>query len=167
MSLNVGQEVVALQQMTVRELRIRYAEVFGEETKAHNKTWLFKRIIWRMQSLAEGDLTERARKRAAELANDADVRLTLPRTSPADSTTEPQLAVTASIVIKQDDRIPPPGSVLKREYKGQTICVRVLPNGFDYDGQVYRSLSAVAKAVTGQHCNGFLFFHLNNKEKAK
>ena len=63
--------------MTVRELRTRYAEVFGEETRAGNKAWLVKRIAWRVQSLAEGDLTERARQRAAELVDDADVRLSL------------------------------------------------------------------------------------------
>jgi len=54
MSLNIGKEVAALQRMTVRELRTRYAEVFGEETRAGNKPWLIKRIAWRLQSLAEG-----------------------------------------------------------------------------------------------------------------
>ncbi|MGE0759247.1 MAG: DUF2924 domain-containing protein [Pirellulaceae bacterium] len=75
MVLNVGKEVAALQRMTVRELRTSYAEVFGETTRAGNKPWLVKRIAWRLQSQAEGDLSERARQRAAELANDADVRL--------------------------------------------------------------------------------------------
>jgi DUF2924 family protein len=74
MNLNVGKEVAALQRMTVRDLRTRYAQVFGEETRAGNKPWLVKRIAWRLQSLVEGDLSERA-QRAAELANDADLRL--------------------------------------------------------------------------------------------
>jgi len=77
MHLNVGKEVAALQRMTVRELRERYAEVFGEETPADNKAWLVKRIAWRLQVLAEGDLSQRARRRAAELANDADLQLRL------------------------------------------------------------------------------------------
>jgi hypothetical protein len=77
MHLNVGKEVAALQRMTVRELRERYAEVFGEETPADNKAWLVKRIAWRIQALAEGDLSQRARHRAAELANDADLQLRL------------------------------------------------------------------------------------------
>jgi hypothetical protein len=72
MLLNVGKEVAVLKRMTVRELRVRYAEVFGEETRAGNKPWLVKRIAWRLQSLAEGDLSDRARQRAAELANDAE-----------------------------------------------------------------------------------------------
>lgn len=82
MVLNVGKEVAALQRMTVRELRIRYAAVFGESTRAGNKAWLIKRIAWRLQSQAEGGLSERARQRAAELANDADVRLSPPKAKP-------------------------------------------------------------------------------------
>jgi hypothetical protein len=53
--------------------------------------------------------------------------------------------------------------VLVRPYKGQTIQVRVLPEGFAYDGRVYRSLSAVAKAITGSLCSGYLFFRLIEK----
>lgn len=60
MVLNVGKEVAALQRMTVRELRIRYAALFGESTRAGNKAWLIKRIAWRLQSQAEGGLSERA-----------------------------------------------------------------------------------------------------------
>jgi len=79
MSLNVGKEVAVLERMTVRELKERYAELFGEETRARNKAWLFKRIAWRIQSLAEGDLSERAKQRATELARDADLRLSPPK----------------------------------------------------------------------------------------
>ena len=74
MSLNVGKELSALRRMPVAQLRTKYAEVFGDETRTGNKDWLVKRIIWRLQALAEGDLSERARQRALELANDADVR---------------------------------------------------------------------------------------------
>jgi hypothetical protein len=55
--------------MSASDLRSRYAEVFGETTNTRHKEWLIKRIIYRMQALAEGDLSERARQRAAELAN--------------------------------------------------------------------------------------------------
>ena len=68
-----------LERMTVRELKERYAELFGEETRTHNRAWLFKRIAWRIQSQAEGDLSERAKQRAAELACDADLRLSPPK----------------------------------------------------------------------------------------
>jgi hypothetical protein len=62
-----------------------------------------------------------------------------------------------------DERLPRPGSILTRRYKGRTLQVEVLEHGFTYAGQVYRSLSAVAKAVTGSHCSGYLFFHLTAK----
>ena len=68
------------------ELRTRYAEVFGETTQAGHRTWLTKRIAWRLQALAEGDLSGRARRRAAELANDADLRLAPPKDNPATPT---------------------------------------------------------------------------------
>src|SRR6266478_3907461 len=79
MQVNVAKEVAALESMTVAELRDKYAQVFGEETRVGNKAWLNKRVIWRLQTLAEGDLSERARRRAAELAQDADLRLFAPR----------------------------------------------------------------------------------------
>ena len=68
MQLNVGKEIAALEEMPVAQLRDRYAEVFGETTNARNKQWMVKKIIWRLQSLAEGDLSERARARAMEIA---------------------------------------------------------------------------------------------------
>ena len=58
--------------LTVDQLRAKYAVVFGEQTNGRHKQWLIKRIAWRMQANAEGDLSERARRRAMELANDAD-----------------------------------------------------------------------------------------------
>ena len=67
---------------------------------------------------------------------------------------------------KGDDRLPPPGSVLTRAYKGGTVQVKVLPHGFEHARDVYHSLSAVAKAVTGSHCNGFRFFQLNTGDRA-
>ena len=77
--LNIDKEVARMRQMTVGELREQYAEVFGEGTNARNKQWLIKRIAWRMQANEEGDLSERARRRAMEIANDADIRMMPPR----------------------------------------------------------------------------------------
>jgi hypothetical protein len=54
--------------------------------------------------------------------------------------------------------LPPPGTLLTRPYKGQLVQVQVLTDGFAYAGRVFSSLSAVAKVITGSHCNGFLFF---------
>jgi hypothetical protein len=165
MVLNVGKEVSALQRMTVRDLRTRYATVFGEATRAGNKTWLVKRIAWRLQSQAEGGLSERARQRAAELANDADVRLSPPKPKPADAASVSRTK-TETLVFASDQRLPLPGTLITREYKGQTLQVKVLPQGFEFEGEVFKSLSAVAKAITGQHCNGYYFFRLG-KERSK
>ena len=77
--VNVGKELAALEGLTVKQLRQRYAAVFGEATSSRHKDYLIKRIIWRVQALAHGGLSERARARAAELANDADLRMLPPR----------------------------------------------------------------------------------------
>jgi hypothetical protein len=158
--LNIAKEVVALQRMTMRELRDRYAEAFGDSTNANNRTWLIRRIAWRLQARAEGDLSERARRRAAELADDADLRLSPPAAK--DSVT-PDQTVTEVLPLRADDRLPPAGSVLTRMYKGQNLQVRVLSDGFEFEGEVLASLSAVARKITGQHINGFLFFRLGKE----
>jgi hypothetical protein len=156
MSVNVPAELSALERLTVAELRRRFAELFGEATRASNRVWLVRRLAWRLQALAEGDLSARARQRAAELACDADLRLLPPR-----SATPSPLPL--SLPRRADARIPCPGTLLTRRYKGATLQVRVLAQGFEFDGQVYRSLSAVARAITGSHCNGLLFFCLTER----
>jgi hypothetical protein len=162
--LNIAKEVAALERLTVKQLRQKYVEVFGEETNGHNKVWLVRRIAWRLQVLAEGDLSERARRRALDVACDADLRMSPPRArTPAAAPPKPAATATRTLPFKQDSRLPPPGTVLTRAYKGGTVQVTVLADGFEYQGEVYASLSAVAKAVTGSHCNGFLFFRLDRK----
>jgi len=160
---NIVNEIATLQRLPIGQLRQRFAELFGEATAASNRTWLVKRIAWRLQALAEGDLSERARRRAAELARDADLRLNPPRSRTATATTPEPVRVPAPV----DPRVPPPGTILTRPYKGQLVQVQVLTEGFAYAGRVYPSLSAVAKAVTGSHTNGFHFFRntLNNKKE--
>jgi hypothetical protein len=165
MNPKLGQELAALKRLSVADLRARYAELFGEATRTGNQAWLVKRIAWRLQALAEGDLSQRARQRAAELANDADLRLSSPRSlsqtpAAADATPTPRPRC------PHDRRLPPPGAILRRPYKGMLVQVQVLADGFAFAGAVYPSLSAVAKAITGSHCNGFLFFHLTTKGAA-
>src|SRR5262245_52923779 len=149
--------------MTPKELREKYAEVFGESTTTGNRTWLVRRIAWRLQALAEGDLSDRARARAAELARDADLRMNPPAARAVPAAEAASRTLTREAGFATDDRLPPPGSVITRRYKGGTVQVKVLAGGFEYAGEVYGSLSAVAKAVTGSHCNGYLFFKLNVK----
>jgi hypothetical protein len=166
--MNLARDIAALPTLSVAQLRSRYAEVFGEATNAANKAWLVKRIAWRLQASAEGDLSERARQRAALLANDADLRLSPPKSAildvpegaaPASSGSAPEPGHRVP-----DRRLPLPGAILTRPYKGQQLQVTVLQNGFAYQGNVFASLSAVAKAITGSHCNGYLFFRLAKTE---
>jgi hypothetical protein len=163
--LNIVNEVATLERLSVGQLRQRFAELFGEPTHASNRTWLVKRIAWRMQALAEGDLSQRARRRTAELARDADLRLNPPQSQSTTATPPPPQAV--GIPAPIDPRLPPPGTILTRPYKGQLVQVQVLTDGFAYAGRVYPSLSAVAKAITGSHTNGYLFFRntLNNQKE--
>jgi hypothetical protein len=157
MMTEIERLVVELQRLPVSALRERYAELFGEASRSGNRQYLVRRIAWRVQANREGDLSERARKRAAELADDADLRVTAPRApkTPTDggSTATGALAAGAG-------RQPVPGTTLRRPYQGRTVLVHVLADGFEYEGKVYRSLTAVAEAVTGAHWNGRLFFGL-------
>jgi len=112
--------------------------------------------------LAEGDLSERARRRAEELANDADLRLSSPRNlSSARALAE--RAQAERLPPGWDRRLPPPGSLLNRRYKGRLLQVKILAKGVELDGKRYGSLSALANALTGAHCNGFAFFRLGHQ----
>ena len=64
MAVNVAAEVAALQRLTVSALRSKYADLFGDETRSNHKTWLIKRIVWRLQAQTEKQLSERGRQRA-------------------------------------------------------------------------------------------------------
>jgi hypothetical protein len=161
MPRNLAANSAALETLTVPQLKQRYGEVCGEAARSNNKAWLVKRVAWRLQANVLGDLSERARQRARELANDADIRLKPPKTTilTAPSRTS---APTAS-----DDRLPVPGTVLTRKYKGRVHRVTVRADGFEYDGVLHPSLTAIAKAITGGHWNGYLFFGLTSRKEAR
>jgi hypothetical protein len=168
METTTYQEVRGLFRMTVRELREKYHELFGEETRSHHKEFLLKRIAWRMQALAEGDLSERARKRAEELANDADLRIRTPR----DSVRSGSMAVrarsaTGRLSPSRDPRLPLPGTLLTREFKGRDIVVKVLDHGFECDGRRFKSLSAIAQEITGSKWNGYAFFAITESRTSQ
>ena len=89
--LDIDREVAVLQNMTTNELVEHYAQVFGEGTRTRHKPYLLRRIAWRVQAIAEGDLSVRARRRAAELVNGADVLKTPPKTMPLRAQTGPTM----------------------------------------------------------------------------
>ncbi len=162
MDATVLAEIERLQNATTAELRQRYRELFGEEPGPVRKPRLFRRLAWRLQALAEGGLSERTRQRALQIAQDADLRIQAPRPF----WEEVQAALGPSGSRRYDRRIPKPGTLLSRRFRGRTILVKVLKSGFEYQGQPYRSLSAIASQVTGTRWNGLLFFGLTGR-KAK
>lgn len=166
MTLNIGKEVAALERITVGELRERYAELFDETTQARNRIWLIRRIIWRMQSLEQGGLSERAIRQANELANGADLRVTAPRESKL-SPDAAERTKTMDCRIEGSSRVPLPGTVITRRYKGRLIQVKVVTDGFEFEGEYFKSLSAVAKKITGSHWNGNKFFNLHKEGESR
>lgn len=160
MTPKIAAEVARLPDMTVNDLIQRYEQVYREECRSRNKQYLVRRIAWKLQANEEGGLSPETIGKAEGLAADAQTRVTAPRdTSNVQVTARPPNAF-----VDWDPRLPPPGQMLERQYKGQMIRVVVLQEGFEYEGQRFRSLTAVAKAVTGTHCNGFLFFRLGRRE---
>ncbi len=159
MKLEIEKEVAALQQMPTGQLCERYAELFGEPTRTRNRTYLVRKIAWKLQTLAEGDLSDRARRRAEELARGEELRVMPPKSTEA---AYPAAVVTRE-VISTDPRLPSPGTAIVREYKGLKLQVLVLADGFEFEGKRYKSLSAVAKKITGSHINGYRFFGLEEQ----
>ena len=166
----MGQAVLAaveeLQRLNVSALRRKYQEVFGEESRSANKEFLFRRIAWRLQANAEGGLSERARHRAAHIADDSDLRTRAPKEFlPA------QVPVTVTGTVdrtqsRRDQRLPPPGTLLTRRIDDRQIVVKVLEKGFEFETRHYGSLSAIAREVTGTRWNGLLFFGLAERGHA-
>jgi hypothetical protein len=149
-------EIAGLDGLSVAELRERYRAFFGEESHSRNRRYLIRRCAWGIQAREFGGLSPSARERALSIARLSDIR----RTPPAEGKTKRVL-----VNSRPDPQIPPPGTTLVRPYRGRDVRVTVLADGFEHDGTVYRSLSAVAKAVTGSHCSGPAWFGLVKRER--
>jgi hypothetical protein len=130
-------EVEKLRTLPVADLRVRYLELFGEETTSRNKDYLFKRIAYRLQERKYGGLTPRARERAALLAEDAPIRRRLSAIADA-----PELV--RQPADNRDPRLPPAGTELRRTFDGAEHIVTVLDDGFMFRGKQFRSLSLIA-----------------------
>jgi hypothetical protein len=75
----IGEQIEGLRHMKVGQLKQQYREAFGEDSRSNHKQFLFRRVAWRIQANAWGGLSERARRRALEIANDADLRIRAPK----------------------------------------------------------------------------------------
>lgn len=155
--ISIAAEVGRLAKMTVPQLRARHAELFGEPARSHHREFLTRQIAWRLQAEAEGGLPEETRQLALAIAREASLRVRIESAAARGAVLEDRIATTR-LATNQDVRLPMPGSLLMKEHKGETHVVKVLDNGFDYDGRLYRSLSAIAQEITGTKWNGFLFF---------
>lgn len=159
MDAPVVTEIEQLRRASAARLREKHRELFGEEARSRHREHLFRQIAWRLQALSEGDLSERARKRADEIARDADLRTVAPPNFLAFESGRVQ-TVAAGRSCKQDRRLPLSGTVLHRKFRGRDILVEVLGEGFRYENRHHRSLSAIANEVTGTRWNGLAFFGL-------
>ncbi len=135
-------QITELETMTLADLRERWRELYGTEPPGYSRTHLAKRLAYRVQELAYGGLSDVARAKLRE-----HVEADTGRVRPLERR-------------KNKDDMPVVGTRLIREWHGERYEVTVVQSGFEFDGRRYRSLTAVAKAITGAHWNGRKFFGL-------
>jgi hypothetical protein len=145
------------------DLRRLYREVFGSNSTSTNSEHLRRQIACRAQVDKEGGLPASARQRALSIAKEAGARIRIGRKTPG---LEIPHATVTQLVSGTDARLPLPGSLIVKEYKGRTIMVRALDEGFEYDSRRFTSLTAVAKDITGTKWNGFAFFGLTKERSS-
>jgi hypothetical protein len=157
MLANMRRELAALEAMTVGELAEKYHELFGVPTRTRNRDYLRRRLAWRIQEQKEGGLSPRALERIEQLAPKAPAlwRRPVPRKAGVDPTAP------SNETSPRDLRLPTPGTIMTRLYNGIEHRVTILDDGFEYKGERHRSLSRVAKLITGTPWNGFRFFFGN------
>ncbi|ACY13230.1 putative bacteriophage related protein [Haliangium ochraceum DSM 14365] len=153
METSTAVEIAALRKLSVGELQERYRALFGRESRSRNRGWLLKRLAYRMQELRHGGLSREAREHARELAKDTHLRARLP--------SDFELPRKAPQKHVRDPRLPAVGTALRKEHGGELHEVAVLADGFEYRGRRYRSLSGIARAITGTSWNGYAWFGLD------
>lgn len=145
-------EITALKNAPFKELLKRYKELYGEEANSAHKVYLWRKIAYKMQEAEHGGLSVKTKSRLGALIEEYD-----PINNKALRPDKPASCLPAII---KDKRLPIPGTVITKEYKGKSYKVKVLDKGFEYNGKIYKTLSAIAKEITGAHWNGYLFFGL-------
>ena len=155
MRKSITEEIQELRAMPGPELIVRYEAVFGKPPRTKNCTWLWRRIAWKLQEQRFGGLSEVARRRLDELVSELDIPLNGARVERG------RLGGRG----RRGD--PPVGTRLSRTWKGQEIHVTAVDGGWEYDGVVYRSLSAVVKSLTNSHASGPAWFGLTKRRAAR
>ena len=133
--------LAALQSATAAELKDQWRALFGKEPPPFNRPYLVSRLAYRIQELAYGGLKPETRARLEALGEQLDGGNVVLRRIRADSR-------------------PLPGTRLIRDYDGVQHVVTVRADDFEYEGRPYRSLSAIARHITGTRWNGWVFFGL-------
>jgi hypothetical protein len=157
-----GLPVIAdLPGMSARQLQAVHRELFGAEHRIANCQHLRRKIAWHLQAANGGGLPESVRQYAIAIARGTELRSRVSENAsrrhagvPLDQT------VTTRVVQTRDARLPMPGSLIVKNYKDQTVVVKVLDGAFEYEGRRFTSLSAIAGEITGTRWNGFAFFGL-------
>ena len=141
--------------MAVPDLVDRYETVFGKPPRVKHKDWLWRRIAWKIQEQRFGGLSEVAKRRLDELIAELDLPLTGERT------------VHGRVNAATRHGQPVVGTTLARTWKGREIQATRTDQGWEHDGVVYRSLSAVVKAATGSHASGPAWFGIKRRKAAR
>ena len=152
-SRSIAEEIAALRAMQVPELVERYEAVFGKRPRVKHQNWLWRRIAWKVQEQRFGGLSEVAKRRIDELIAELHVPLTGERT------------VRAKVQSHNGNLVT--GTMLTRVWKGREIHATRTEEGWECESVVYRSLSAVAKAITGSHMSGPAFFGLTKRKRTR
>ena len=154
---SVISQIRALQRMSLPQLQQKWLEVFGEETKQRDRDQMWRRLALKLQEDLLAGLSPEDRATVERYRE--EFRRTPPdKWFPGARHNRKRKARPSP---SRDHRLPGPGSAIRRVYKGNEVVVKVLDRGFEYQGSVFKSLSAVAYEVTGTRWNGFTFFGLS------
>lgn len=162
-------QISELAAMDTAALREEHRKLFGQEPTTAHRQFLFRKIAWHLQAQQEGGLCEAARELARGIARDAPLRIRVVTNAEKKRADQPaEETAVATIREERDARLPMPGGLIAKQYKGETHVVKVLPDGrFEYGDLRYKSLSAIAQAITGTKWNGLLFFGLTEKKNGR
>jgi hypothetical protein len=155
---NLAVKLEALHIMTVAELHAEHRRLFGEPSHSRNRSFLRKKLAYRIQEIEEGGTPQKARDRIEHLLGlPTSVRIG-PRPALPELAADKPAPPTAGSGKRRDSRVPPPGTILRREYNGEEHLVTVVEEGFEYRGERFTSLSTLALRISGRVWNGFVFF---------
>lgn len=148
------QKISKLRGMKVPELIGEYETAFGKPPRVKNREYLVKRIAWRIQEQRYGGLGRAACRRLESLIEEIDLPIQ-----------ENQRTATGKLRRPPSPSNPAVGTTLTRIWHGVEHQVQILDTGCEWEGTVYSSLSATARAITGQAWSGPLFFGLRKRGK--